>query len=279
MKRTSNTLDPISRLSRDIKSALVSLSEQEARYLVDAYYTMQGYRIQASNQVRALNESKEPHEVLLWLEANNELLENQIRRALDAWTETRPLGRWAKSITGIGPVIAAGLLAHIDITRAPTAGHIWRFAGLDPTTKWAKSTKRPWNANLKTLCWKIGESFVKVSGNPNDVYGKIYLERKAVEVEKNARKEFADQAAAQLAAKRIDKATEAYKSYEQGLLPPGHLHARAKRYAVKLFLSHYHEVAYKEHFGQPPPKPYPIEHLGHEDKIEPPRLAGKAAAS
>ena len=37
---------------------------------------------------------------------------------------------------GIGPVIAAGLLANIDIKQAPTVGHIWRFAGLDPTNKW-----------------------------------------------------------------------------------------------------------------------------------------------
>src|SRR5581483_161544 len=25
---------------------------------------------------------------------------------------------------------------HIDIEKAPTAGHIWRFAGLDPTLRW-----------------------------------------------------------------------------------------------------------------------------------------------
>ena len=33
--------------------------------------------------------------------------------------------------------------------------------------------------DLKELCWKIGESFVKVKGNPADIYGKIYEERKA----------------------------------------------------------------------------------------------------
>lgn len=56
------------------------------------------------------------------------------------------------SIHGIGPVISAGLLAHIDIHRAVTVGHIWRFAGLDPSVKWLKKTKRPWNAGLKVLC-------------------------------------------------------------------------------------------------------------------------------
>jgi hypothetical protein len=44
------------------------------------------------------------------------------------------------------------LLARIDIVKAPTAGHIWRYAGLDPTVRWNKGEKRPWNAGLKVLC-------------------------------------------------------------------------------------------------------------------------------
>ena len=87
-------------------------------------------------------------------------MEGQIKRALEKYVDNHPVGSWLTSIHGIGPVIAAGLLAHIDIARAPTVGHIWRFAGLDPTTKWEKKTRRPWNAALKVLTWKAGESFV-----------------------------------------------------------------------------------------------------------------------
>jgi hypothetical protein len=39
-------------------------------------------------------------------------------------------------------------------------------------------SKRPYNEKLKVLSWKIGESFVKVRNRPQDVYGKIYVERK-----------------------------------------------------------------------------------------------------
>jgi len=256
-------LDPITRLSRDLKTAAITLSPNEARYLVDAYYAIQEYRKAASNQVRALNESGEPHEVLAWLFEQNRIMEAQIKRALDAWTDGDPVGQWAKGICGIGPVISAGLLAHIDIEKAPTVGHIWRFAGLDPTSEWKKGTKRPWNAALKTLCWKIGESFVKVSGNEADIYGKLYIHRKEIEAEKNARGDFADQAAAKLDKYKIGKTTEAYGHYSTGKLPPAHIHARAKRWAVKLFLAHYHEIAYRERFGTEPPKPYVMEHLGH----------------
>jgi len=184
------------------------------------------------------------------------VLERSIKNALDAYGSASPVGRWAKSIVGIGPVISAGLLAHIDITKAPTVGHIWRFAGLDPTVTWEKGQKRPWNASLKTLCWKIGESFVKVSTHEDDVYGHLYVERKVKEQARNDAGALADQAAAKLDKFRIGKTTDAYAAYAAGKLPPGHLHARAKRWAVKLFLAHYHAVAFRDRFGIDAPKPY-----------------------
>lgn len=263
-------LEPIQRLSRDVAEASISLSADEARYLVDAYYTIQDYRKAANNQIGALTRSGEPHSVINWLAQQTEQLERQINRALARWSDSQPLGQWAQSITGIGPVLSAGLMAHIDIEKAPTVGHIWRFAGLDPTQTWEKGHKRPWNADLKVLCWKIGESFVKVSGSQNDIYGKVYLQRKADEVRWNDEGKFADQAAHILSTKRIGKETEAYAAYSRGKLPPAHIHARAKRYAVKLFLSHYHHVAFSLRYGTSPPKPYIIEHGGHIHFIAPP---------
>lgn len=260
-------LEPLSRLSKDIKQAASTLSHDEARYLVDAYYQMQGDRIRSDNQVRALSKSEEPHQTLDWLAVNAATLERNIKSALDVYSEAHQVGRWSKSIVGIGPVLAAGLLAHIDITKAPTVGHVWRFAGLDPTVTWNKATKRPWNASLKTLCWKIGESFVKVSGRDEDVYGKLYLERKAKEQARNEAGELAEQASEKLERFKIGKGTDARTHYEAGRLPPAHLHARAKRWTVKLFLAHWHAVAYRAHFGEAAPKPYVLSQLQHGHEI------------
>jgi hypothetical protein len=261
-------LESVKRLTRDMANAAASLSVVEVRYLVDAYYQMQQNRIVSGNQIRSLAEAKEPHEVLTWLADQSNTLEGQIRRTLDRWTSEDDVAYWCKQIVGIGPVIAAGLRANIDIEKAPTAGHIWRFAGLDPTSKWLPKTKRPWNAGLKTLCWKLGESFVKVMNHEDDQYGKIYISRKAFESAKNEAGEYAEQAKVILATKKIDKATDAYKAYSQGKLPPGHLHSRAKRYAVKIFLSHLHEYWYKQHFKKDPPAPFAIAILGHAHKID-----------
>lgn len=46
-------LGPIARLRGDIRKAADTMSEDEARFLVDAYYTLQRNRIRDNNQVRA----------------------------------------------------------------------------------------------------------------------------------------------------------------------------------------------------------------------------------
>jgi len=270
-------LEQVARLGKDLKVAAITLSDAEARFLVDAYYTMQAGRIAAANQVRSLTESDEPHEVLAWLSANSGLLERNVLKALDAYSDAHRIGRWCRSIRGIGPVLSAGLMAHIDIEKAPSVSNIWSFAGLNPTVEWKKGKKRPWNAMLKTLCWKIGESFVKVSNHDEDVYGHLIARRKALEIERNERGDFADLAAQKLERFKIGKSTDAYKSYRAGRLPPAHIHARAKRWAVKLFLSHWHDVAFFCRYGQRGPKPLILtEAYGHVDFLQAPGFSFRA---
>ncbi len=389
-------LEATKRLTKDLAQAAGTLTRAEARFLVSAYYRMQENRIRTAHQTRTL--SDQPHQTLEWLFEQNNTLENQVKRALGYYASAHPVGEWMQSITGIGPVISAGLLAHIDITICNTASRIWRYAGLDPTVKWPNTTqvtdaikshypdgvpkvipfidatqiavefgrnpglfmdrlrrehgnsvtktqfgnlihelqddkikftkteirealneysvptrvkldelddalltdifginpnefviharktfcvgvtpetltkeikRLPWNAELKSLCaFKLGESFVKVQNNPNDIYGKLYATRKAQEQTRNDALEFRDIALQR--ANTVSKSTEAYRHYSAGKLPPAHIHARARRYAVKIFLSHLHEVWYEMHFGKQPPAPYAMVHLGHTDYIPPP---------
>jgi hypothetical protein len=263
-------LEPLAKITRDIRQAASVLTHTEARYLVDTYYQVQDFRIASAAQVRSLTTAEEPSAFVNWTEVTMAYVESQIKSALDRYTDQHPVGVWSKSIVGIGPVIAAGLLAHIDIRKAPTVGHIWRFAGLDPTVVWRKGEKRPWNADLKVICWKAGESFVKFQNHENDTYGKVYVERKQLEIERNERGDFAETASRILTEKKFRSDTSAKTAYEAGRLPDGHIHARAKRYAVKLFLSHWHHVAHVVEYGTDPPKPYIIEHGGHTHFLAPP---------
>lgn len=242
------------RMSRDLREAAKKLTTQEIRFLVDTYYQMQKDRIAASN--RALAMAAEPHAMITWLAAQSRKLEADIAVSLDVYSSNHPIGAWARSIVGIGPILASGLLAHIDITKARTAGDIWAFAGLNPEVTWEKGQRRPWNARLKTICYLIGTSFIYTKNRENAFYGKVFSERKQYETEKNEKGEYASQAAAVLARKKFDKTTAAYKAYINGKLPAAHITARARRYAVKFFLAHLHYVWYTWHYGAEPDLPF-----------------------
>ena len=112
---------------------------------------------------------------------------------------------------------------------------------------------------------------MKVSGRDGAVYGQVYAARKEREIARNEMLEFKEQAEEKLRTTNIGKTTEAYQHYSQGKLPPAHLHMRAKRYAVKLFLSHWHHVAFEEQYGVPPERPYILTQPEHSQHfIEPP---------
>jgi hypothetical protein len=325
--------EPLRRLTRDLRDAAATLGRDEARFLVDIYYQMQESRKALANQERSLARSnpcpqcsaipgkacvdsqgqvirkavhterlQEPHLAISFFYGQFDMLEKQIVQALDAYSNSEKLGVWARSNVGIGPVLAAGLLAHIDISRAPTAGRIWRFAGLDPSIKWEKGQKRPYNADLKVLCWKIADSFKKQSGREGCFYGQLYLQRKEFELKRDeqvgppiprdtlTKSQLgaiiheqggvlindsvlvggnAQAAAASLRERNITDG-DLIKIYKSGHLPAGRLDLRAMRWAVKLFLAHYQEVGYTIETGSPPVDPYPLAYLGHADRITPP---------
>lgn len=253
---------------RDIREAAMYLTDTEARFLVDCYYIAQGDRIRNNNQERSMSKAGEPTLILAHLGNQARIREEFIKKVLDEYTINNPVGAWMRTIHGIGPVTAAGLLAHIDIHKAATAGAIWKFAGIDGATVWNKGEKRPWNATLKTLCFKIGESFVKTSNSDKSFYGKLYKERKAKETEKNEQGLFKEKAEHQLSIKNYKSGTVTYDRLTSGMLSDGHLHARARRYAVKIFLSHLHDVMYRAILGCKPPLPFAIAILGHAHMLD-----------
>ena len=184
----------IAKLTKDERSSARLMTARQARYIVDSYYQQQENRKRGDNQVASMARAGEPHALAAYLAGSYDAIETRIQSILDHYSDAQPAGRWARSIVGIGPVIAAGLLAHIDVERSVTVGDIYSFAGLNPSRRWEPGTQRPWNARLKNLCYKIGSSFTKVCNREDDVYGKVYQRRKAHEWERNLRGDYADQA-------------------------------------------------------------------------------------
>lgn len=272
--------EPFIRLSRDLKKASTNLTRRDARWLVDMYYTIQDERIRSASQMRTSAESGEPHQLIGWVFLGFDKFEAGIKAALGEFAKTYAVGQWLQSQYGIGPVLSAAMLSNFDIRKAQTVGHFWRFAGMDPTCKWEKGQKRPWNARLKSICiYKMGESFVKFQNRNACHYGKLFAAKKAEIFDKNQRGEYGDVAAAEIAAKGAKmKGTQRLEHWQQGRIAPAHVHDRARRWTVKLFLSNLHEVMFWDFFGQAPPAPYVFEHpeLGdHRHKLEPPNWPDK----
>lgn len=264
-------IEPIQRLTRDLKAASVDLRPGEVRYLVSLYYEMQEQRIRAAAQVRTSQEQGEPNQLLAWMYDNYERLEGDIRLAMRAWVDTKQEGRWLMSLVGIGPVLAAGHMAHIDIMRADSPAHIWSLAGANPLATWKKGQKRPWNAQLKVLRWKAGKSFVKSSGSERSQYGPIYRARKDYETTRNELFLYREQAERILAERSFREDTTAFSYYVRGMLPPGHIQARVERYVAKTFLADLWSVLWDIYRpNEAKPDAYAIAHLGHAERRTPP---------
>lgn len=307
---------------------------QELRFLVDWFYQIQELRTITENQERAAQQSGEPGVFISWQAAEFRNYEADIDHLLKLYIKETELNQglinWCDQVTGLGHRLTIGLLAHIDMTQAKSAGSLWSFAGLDPNMKWNRADKvtsvmqevlgrkggtlsddevlelcehfhrkfntiikystestakkkgytwksvstaisrRPFNARLKKLCYLISDQFVKNSRRESCYYGQRYREFKAEEMLANRRGENKARARHELRTKNYSKGTTTYKALSDDKLSDGHIDARARRRAVKLFLSHYFEVGYYDLHGVGAPLAWVLEFGGHSEYIPPP---------
>jgi hypothetical protein len=244
------------------------LKANEIGEIVEIFYDTQDLRIAHANKER----TEPPSPLVEWLDFWLKVGEKVIHTKLAEWIESDDSpaeAKWAYDQIGIGPIIAGGLSAHIDVTKAQHISSVWKFAGLAPGyDRKTKGVKLPYNSRLKVLCWKAGESFVKVSGKEGATYGKLYVQFKAEEIRRNEAGSYAEAAKRELERKKFraeDSVTK--KRLLAGKLSDAHLHARAKRRTVKIFLSDYWVMGRRGR-GLPVTDPYPIAILGHDGKID-----------
>lgn len=229
---------------------------------VELYYDAQKLRILHENKGRSEGDSPMKVWYNRWLFIGEKVLVSKLKHWIES--EDAPAeSRWAYAQVGIGPVIAAGLAAYVDVSRSPTVSALWKFSGQAPGfDRKVKGQKLVYNSRLKVLIWKLGESFVKVSGKEGATYGRLYAEFKAEEVQRNEEGRYKEAAAKALANKKWRDDTATLKRLKQGKLSDAHLHARAKRRAVKVFLAHYW-LRGREAAGLPITEPYVFGPGGH----------------
>jgi hypothetical protein len=152
-----------------------SVSKQEVRTLVKLFYQLQDQRKATREQIRAIEQDRygkpaskdregaselddaeaatdllaeidtdannianEVNTIVLdWVNANCIVIENGIKKALELLCSQDEVGRWLMNIVGIGPVLAAGIMAYFDVTDKEYATQFISYAGLN-------NNNRPW---------------------------------------------------------------------------------------------------------------------------------------
>lgn len=156
-------------------------------------------------------------------------LTKDIARRVKEIGDEYPLFPALTAIRGIGPQLAAELLNYIDFSRANTPSSLWKLAGYAPGyDRKIKGQRIAYNADLRTLMYLVGASFLKSRSPYRDIY---------------------DNAVARYKLSRPD-------------WTPRHRSLAAMRKMNKRFLVHLYLVG-RTMNGLPVRRPYVEAHLGH----------------
>lgn len=210
----------------------------DMRMLVDFYNQIQKVRVGMGNRVGAIERGADDHDVESmgrfgdWADML-EKMEHEIVKEMSGQLDNHPAWPWLKEVRGVGPTLAAKLVALIgDISTFDTVSKLWRFAGYavidGQRERPTKGEQLHYSIRLKTTIYLIAESFLR-SGSP---YRKIY-----------------------------DDAKEYYQ-VNRPEWQKGHIHMASMRKMSKIFLSHLWQV-WREEEGLPTRLPYVHEKLGH----------------
>jgi len=183
------------------------------RALVDHRAALQAERIRWGNRLAAatggediasdgeLRMAQKWHEIYSRLETDADA---EITRII----KDHPLMPQLRQVRGVGPLLAAKMLALIDITRADSVSALWRYAGYGvidgQRERPTKGEKLHYNIRLKTTLYLVAGSFLK-SSSP---YRRVYDDAKA------------------------------FYQANRPEWTKSHIHAASMRKMIKVFLSH-----------------------------------------
>jgi hypothetical protein len=212
------------------------------RALVDARQSIQRDRVRFGNRIGAVERGADivdpsTMNILEGWNTRFEELEHDIDENIREIAEDYPIiGRMTK-VKGVGKLLAARLIASIDISRDDTVSSLWRYCGFSTSEgvaeRMKKGEKIHYNKNIKPVCFLIGLSFLK-SKSP---YASIYYEAKGYYQENRDWTKL-------------------------------HIHFAAMRKMIKVFLSHLWQV-WRDLEGLPTSPPYIIGKENHTHYLPP----------
>lgn len=204
---------------------------------------VQAERMRVGNQVRmshlALGGRKDALAELI--QPKLEEIEELIEHAMQREAQESVVWPWASRVKGTGGqgMVVGAVMSRVDIYRVNTVSGMWAHFGFAPGQKRVKGQKIDYDAVGKTWCWRLGDCLLKANGKFKAVYDK----RKEYEV-------------ARVLA-RGGKVKPAKSKMGESDMSLGHVHARAMRHMIKVYLACMYKV-WREGLGLPVQPPYII---------------------
>lgn len=192
-----------------------------------------------------------------------------------------PVWTWLTSIKGLkAGSMAAQLIAQIDdISKSHTVSALWRFSGFAVVNGQAehnqKGVKSPFNRKLKGVCYNIADQFIR---QQTPVYIDIYYAEKERQYKLHPEplcRECKIPAVSKMGKDKDGKSVKKWRCPDDGnhavSYTPAHLHNRAWRKMIKIFLQHLY-IVWKHSEGLPISKPYIHDVGGHTHYVPPPNF-------
>lgn len=226
--------------------------------------TVQKNRIAFQHRVTAVEQGRDTvdpvtHDLLIRYRDRFVDLEEELDKDIIEIAREIPIIEEMVEVKGVGFMLAAKLVAMIDIERCKTVSSLWRFSGfgvvpfcpkcekyldiqlercpecdsevIRRAERLRKGEKAHYNTRLKTYCWQVGTSFLKSGSSYRDIY---------------------------------DKAREQYDKREDWT--DLHRHRAAMRKMIKVFLQHFW-LRWRTLEGLPTSEPFIIGKDGHSTYI------------
>ena len=160
-----------------------------------------------------------------------------------------PIYSWLKNIRGISHLLSSQLIAYIDIKKFNQVSSLWHYCGMHVNNgiapKRMKGSKIDWNPQMRMICYKISDSFIK---QRTPKYRDIYDKEKEKQIKLLDKTRSLKKTIKTLSKSKRKEETKSSKEPIVILSPPksrGHADMRARRKAVKEFLKDFY-LAWKK---------------------------------
>jgi len=189
--------------------------------------------------------------------------EKRLLKDFENVAEDTLIWKWSKNVKGLGPVGCMTFLGFIN-PDATSAGKIWKYFGYAPDSKLVKGQKANFNREAKGRAWVIATNVIR-AGDP--YYTALYKAKKKYYLKVRGMEKYIEDPTK---CPDYEKCMELLRAKAKRLgrpvkKPPcrAHVDNRAKRWLIKLLLSHAWELIRREmgqeipkHRNYIPPKPH-----------------------